>query len=91
MTIRTQPVSRINVFALLVQFRELALVAFIMALILVISLSSPNFATFTNFMDILLDISILAMVAMGQAVFVNPKGDHLTVEKGTTWASRLEL
>ncbi len=79
MTIRAQPVSKIDVFVLLAQFRELALVGFILTLIAVISLSSPNFATFANFTDILLDISILAMVALAQGMIIITRGIDLSV------------
>jgi rhamnose transport system permease protein len=79
MTTRTQAVSRIDVFALLVQFRELALILFILLLIMLISVASPNFLTFTNFSDILMDISILAMVALAQGMIIITRGIDLSV------------
>ncbi len=48
-------------------------------LIALISLRNPNFLTFTNFKDILLDISILAMVALAQGMIIITRGIDLSV------------
>jgi len=61
------------------RFRELALIAFIVLLVALISLRNPNFLTFTNFKDILLDISILVMVALAQGMIIITRGIDLSV------------
>ncbi len=68
--------SLVSYFA---RFRELALIAFILLLVALISLRNPNFLTFTNFKDILLDISILAMVALAQGMIIITRGIDLSV------------
>jgi rhamnose transport system permease protein len=61
------------------RFRELALIGFIVLLVALISLRNPNFLTFTNFKDILLDISILIMVALAQGMIIITRGIDLSV------------
>jgi len=79
MTTNTPAVSRPSLLALFARFRELALVGFIVLLIIVISLQNPRFLTFTNFKDILLDISILAMIALAQGMVIITRGIDLSV------------
>ena len=79
MTINTPAVSRPSLLSLFARFRELALVGFIVLLIIVISLQNPRFLTFTNFKDILLDISILAMIALAQGMVIITRGIDLSV------------
>jgi rhamnose transport system permease protein len=71
--------SRPSLASIITQFRELALLGFIALLIVIISLSSPSFLTFTNFRDILLDISILAMIALAQGMIIITRGIDLSV------------
>jgi len=71
--------SRPGLVSLFARFRELALIGFILLLIALISLRNPNFLTFTNFKDILLDISILAMVALAQGMIIITRGIDLSV------------
>ena len=79
MTPSKQDISKPSLFLILARFREMALIGFIVLLIMVISLRSPNFLTFTSFKDILLDISILAMVALAQAMIIITRGIDLSV------------
>ncbi len=65
--------------SLFARFRELALIGFIMLLVVIISLRNPNFLTFANFRDILLDISILAMIALAQGMIIITRGIDLSV------------
>ncbi len=74
-----QAANRPNLFWTLIRFREFVLIGFIVLLCLVISLQSPSFLTFSNFRDILLDISILAMVALAQAMIIITRGIDLSV------------
>jgi rhamnose transport system permease protein len=71
--------SRPGLITLLARFREVALIGFIVLLMVLISLRNPNFLTITNFKDILLDISILAMVALAQAMIIITRGIDLSV------------
>lgn len=70
---------RPNLLLILAQFREVALFGFIALLMLVISLQSPNFLTFRNFQDILMNIAILSMIALAQAMVMITKGIDLSV------------
>ena len=79
MTTNTPAVSRPSLLSLFARFRELALVGFIVLLIIVISLQNTRFLTFTNFRDILLDISILAMIALAQGMVIITRGIDLSV------------
>ena len=79
MTTNTSAVSKPSLLSLFARFRELALVGFIVLLIMVISLQNPRFLTFTNFKDILLDISILAMIALAQGMVIITRGIDLSV------------
>ncbi len=74
-TEQTKP-SLVSLFA---RFRELALIAFILLLVALISLRNPNFLTFTNFKDILMDISVLTMVALAQGMIIITRGIDLSV------------
>ncbi len=71
--------SKRSLFSFFAQYRELALIGFILLLIVVISLQSPGFLTFTNFQDILLNISILAMIALAQGMIIITRGIDLSV------------
>lgn len=79
MTTTSLDKSRPSLVTLFARFRELALMAFILLLIALISLRNPNFLTFTNFKDILLDISILTMVALVQGMIIITRGIDLSV------------
>jgi len=71
--------SRPSLVALLARFREVVLIGFIVLLMVLISLRNPAFLTINNFKDILLDISILAMVALAQAMIIITRGIDLSV------------
>jgi len=72
-------VSRNDLFSIFARFRELALIGFILLLVVIISLSSRSFLTLSNFSDILLDISILAMIALAQGMIIITRGIDLSV------------
>lgn len=79
MTTGQPAVSKRSLFSFFARYRELALIGFILLLSVVISLQSPGFLTFTNFQDILLDISILAMIALAQGMIIITRGIDLSV------------
>jgi rhamnose transport system permease protein len=76
---RIAEASRPGLLSIFARFRELVLIGFIVVLIVIISLQSPSFLSFTNFRDILLDISILTMVALAQAMIIITRGIDLSV------------
>ena len=53
---------------LVVRFREVGIILFIVVLSALVSLRSPAFLSAGNFNDILLNISILVIVALAQAI-----------------------
>jgi len=59
--------------------REVVLSIFIIVLIIVVSLRSPYFLTASNFLNILLDSSILIIVAIGQMMVIITRGIDLSV------------
>jgi rhamnose transport system permease protein len=71
--------SKRSLFSFFAQYRELALIGFILLLIVIISLQSPGFLTFDNFQDILLNISIFAMIALAQGMIIITRGIDLSV------------
>lgn len=79
MTAKPIDASRPKLVVYLSQFREVGIVAFIFALIILVSLRTPNFLTFSNFEDILMNISILMIVAFAQAMIIITRGIDLSV------------
>jgi rhamnose transport system permease protein len=62
-----------------VKFREVGIVIFIVVLAGLVSLRNPAFLTAANFRDIVLNISILAIVALAQAMVIITRGVDLSV------------
>lgn len=79
MTTQVTEAPKQNIFLTLGRFRETGISIFIILLIVVVSLRSPNFLTLDNFRDILLNISILAIVALGQTMVIITRGIDLSV------------
>lgn len=71
--------SRQSVLGTLARFRETGVIAFIVLLIMVVSLRSPYFLTVDNFRDILVNMSILAIVALAQMIVLITRGIDLSV------------
>jgi len=61
------------------RFREAGISAFILILGALVALRAPAFLTMTNFRDILLNISILSIVALAQAMILITHGIDLSV------------
>jgi rhamnose transport system permease protein len=78
-TVQRQTLSKSNPFSIFLRVREVALIAFILLLMLVISLQSPGFLNLGNFRDILMDISILSMIALAQSMIIITRGIDLSV------------
>src|SRR6478609_3500723 len=66
-------------FQAVVRFREAGIILFIVALSALISLRSPAFLTVGNFGDILLNISVLVIVALAQMMVIITRGIDLSV------------
>ena len=63
----------------LIRFREAGISLFILSLVVAITLRSPSFLSVDNFEDILLNISILTIVALAQAMVIITRGIDLSV------------
>lgn len=59
--------------------RETGISIFIVLLVIVVSLRSPYFLTVDNIKDVLMDISILSIVAIGEATVIITRGIDLSV------------
>jgi rhamnose transport system permease protein len=59
--------------------RELVLAGFILFLVVVVSLRRPSFLGLSNLNNILLDISILVMIALAQGMIIITRGIDLSV------------
>jgi len=71
--------SRPNLLWLLIRFREAGISTFILILVIAVTLRAPAFLTVDNFRDILLNISILAIVALAQTMVILTHGIDLSV------------
>jgi rhamnose transport system permease protein len=72
-------VSRNGILWTLIRFREAGISLFILILVVAVTLRAPSFLTIDNFQDILLNISILAIVALAQTMVVLTRGIDLSV------------
>ena len=84
MTVQNPPalqtsVSRNGLLWTLVRFREAGISIFILILAVAVTVRAPSFLTLDNFKDILLNISILAIVALAQTMVVLTHGIDLSV------------
>jgi rhamnose transport system permease protein len=62
-----------------IRFREAGISIFILILVFAVTLRAPSFLTADNFSDILLNISILAIVALAQTMVIITHGIDLSV------------
>lgn len=72
-------VSRYGLLWTLLRFREAGISLFILLLVIAVSLRAPAFLSVDNFEDILLNISILAIVALAQTMVILTHGIDLSV------------
>lgn len=70
---------QLNPWLIFSRFRELGIVGFIIGLTVVVSLIAPSFFTLTNLRDILMDIGILVIVGLAQAMIIITRGIDLSV------------
>jgi rhamnose transport system permease protein len=78
-TVKNLPAPRTNLFRNITRFREFGIIIFILILAVIVSLRAPVFFTVGNFRDILLDISILVIVALAQTMVILTHGIDLSV------------
>jgi rhamnose transport system permease protein len=79
-TIKVAKAPKQNVLFTLATLRETGIIAFIVLLVILVSLRSGSaFLSLENFRDILLNISILAIVALGQTMVIITRGIDLSV------------
>ena len=62
-----------------VKFREVGIVLIIVVLAVLVGLRNPAFLTVNNFREIVLNISILVIVALAQAMIIITRGIDLSV------------
>ncbi len=80
MSAQTKPTTtNLNFIGFVSRFREAGIGFFILALVFLITLRSPAFLTLDNFNDILLNISILSIVALAQTMVIITHGIDLSV------------
>jgi rhamnose transport system permease protein len=69
----------LNILWTLAKFREAGISIFILILMIAVTLRAPSFLTVDNFQDILLNISILTIVALAQTMVIITHGIDLSV------------
>jgi len=78
-TAKNPTAPRSNPLRALTRFRELGIIIFILILAVVVGLRASDFLTLGNFRDILVDISILVIVALAQTMVILTHGIDLSV------------
>jgi rhamnose transport system permease protein len=76
---QNQSSARPGLLWTLIRFREAGISIFILILVFAVTLRAPSFLTLDNFNDILLNISILTIVALGQTMVIITHGIDLSV------------
>jgi rhamnose transport system permease protein len=76
---QNQSSARPSLLWTLIRFREAGISIFILILVFAVTLRAPSFLTIDNFNDILLNISILTIVALGQTMVIITHGIDLSV------------
>ena len=77
--VKTSTTSRPGLLWMLVRSREAGISIFILILVAAVTLRAPSFLTMDNFRDILLNISILTIVALAQTMVIITHGIDLSV------------
>ena len=70
---------RLSFWDIFSRYREIGITVFILILVVVVTLRTPSFLTANNLRDILMNISILMIVALGQTMVILTKGIDLSV------------
>lgn len=73
------PRQKLNLLDIFSRFREVGIIVFIVILVVAVSLRAPSFLSTDNLTDILMNISILIIVAMAQTIVILTGGIDLSV------------
>lgn len=79
MTTKSNTLPRTNPLFVIARVREVGIGIFILLLMTAVTLRNPRFLTVDNFQDILLNISILVIVALAQTMVIITKSIDLSV------------
>jgi rhamnose transport system permease protein len=79
LTAQTSIATRSSPLMVIARVREVGISIFILILVIAVTLRSPGFLTVDNFRDILLNISILVIVALAQTMVILTKNIDLSV------------
>jgi len=71
--------KKFNLLDIFTRFREVGIIVFILILVVAVTLRAPSFLTINNLTDVLMNISILVIVAMAQTMVILTKGIDLSV------------
>lgn len=71
--------KKFNLLDIFTRFREVGIIVFILILVVAVTLRAPSFLTLNNLTDVLMNISILVIVAMAQTMVILTKGIDLSV------------
>ena len=77
--LKTEKPPRRSVVQILVKFREAGIIVFILLLSALVTLRNPAFLQLNNLQDIVLNISILVIVALAQTMVIITRGIDLSV------------
>lgn len=77
--VKTSTTPRPSLLWMLARSREAGISIFILILVVAVTLRAPSFLTIDNFRDILLNISILTIVALAQTMVIITHGIDLSV------------
>lgn len=77
--VEASSLSQRRLLQTVVRFREAGIIIFILVLAALVSLRNPAFLSASNFRDILLNISILVIVALAQMMVIITRGIDLSV------------
>lgn len=77
--VKTEQRTRGSLVQAFVKFRETGIIVFIILLSALVTLRNPAFLSANNFQDIILNISILVIVALGQGMIIITRGIDLSV------------
>lgn len=79
MTVKNPTAARTNPLLVIARVREVGISIFILILVIGVTLRAPGFLTASNFRDILMNISILVIVALAQTIVILTKNIDLSV------------
>ncbi|MFN2198212.1 MAG: ABC transporter permease [Anaerolineales bacterium] len=79
MTVKNPTAARSNPLLVIARVREVGISIFILILVIGVTIRAPGFLTANNFRDILMNISILVIVALAQTIVILTKNIDLSV------------